>query len=153
MRFKDLVLDSDWKKIEKILLTLDKNNDNLKGYKKVYEELLNLKPKKSDYILKIKHVKNDEEDYEDVFGTLKNDTQNYALEFTSWQEWLGMEIDSKIQKKYSKTSIIANCIYEMTFFGFNQKKIKKKINELLKLRADRSKRISFEDLQKELEKP
>jgi len=153
MRFKDLVLDSDWKKIEKILLTLDKNNDNLKGYKKVYEELLNLKPKKSDYILKIKHVKNDEEDYEDVFGTLKNDTQNYALEFTSWQEWLGMEIDPKTQKKYSNPSIIANCIYEMTFFGFNQKKIKKKINELLKLRADRSKRISFEDLQKELEKP
>jgi len=153
MRFKDLVLDSDWKKIEKILLTLDKNNDNLKGYKKVYEELLNLKPKKSDYILKIKHVKNDEEDYEDVFGTSKNDTQNYALEFTSWQEWLGMEIDPKTQKKYSNPSIIANCIYEMTFFGFNQKKIKKKINELLKLRADRSKRISFEDLQKELEKP
>jgi hypothetical protein len=153
MKIKDLVLDSDWNEIEKILLTLDKNKDNLEGYKKVYEDLLNLKPKKSDCILKIKHVKNDEEEYEDVFGTSKNDNQDYALEFTSWQEWLDMEIDTKTQKKYSKPSIIANCIYEMTFFGFNQKKIKKKMDELLKLRTDESKRIPLEDLRKELEKP
>ena len=44
MKCKDLVLDSDWKKIEKILLTLDKNNDNLKGYKKVMKiEFMELK--------------------------------------------------------------------------------------------------------------
>ena len=153
MKFKDVVLNSDWKKIEKILLTLDEINKNLDGYKKVYEELLNLKPKKSDCILKIKHVKNDEEEYEDVFGTSKNDDQDYALEFTYWQEWLDMEIDSKTLKKYSKPSIIANCIYEMTFFGFDQKKIKKKMDELLEMRTNESKRIPLEDLRIELEKP
>ena len=153
MKFKDLVLNSDWKKIEKLLLTIDKNVDNMEGYKKVYDDLINLKPKKSDCILNIKHVRNEDEEYEDVFGTSNNDDQNYALEFTSWQEWLGMEIDAKTLKRYSKPSIIANCIYEMTFFGFDQKKIKKKMNELLKLRTDKSKRVSLEDLRKELEKP
>ena len=40
----------------------------------------------------------------------------------------------------------------MTFFGFDQQKIRKKMDELLKMRTNKSKRISFEDLQKELEK-
>ena len=151
MKFKDLVLNSDWQKIEKILLTLDDNKDNMEGYKKVFEELIKLKPKRSDCVLTIKHVKNDEEDYEDVFGISKKDNQNYALEFTPWQEWLDMELDQKTLKEYSKPSIIANCIYEMTFFGFDQKKIKKKMGELLKLRIDKSKRIPFEDLRKEIE--
>ena len=59
MKFKDLVLNSDWQKIEKILLTLDDNKDNMEGYKKVFEELIKLKPKRSDCVLTIKHVKND----------------------------------------------------------------------------------------------
>ena len=151
MKVKDLVLNSDWQKIEKILLTLDDNKDNMEGYKKVFEELIKLKPKRSDCVLTIKHVKNDEEDYEDVFGISKKDNQNYALEFPPWQEWLDMELDQKTLKEYSKPSIIANCIYEMTFFGFDQKKIKKKMGELLKLRIDKSKRIPFEDLRKEIE--
>jgi len=98
MKFKDLVLNLDWKKIEKILLTLDKNKYNLEGYKKVYDELINMKPKGSECILTIKHVKNDEEEYEDVFGFSMKDNQNYGLEFTPWQEWLGMEIDPKTLK-------------------------------------------------------
>jgi hypothetical protein len=151
MKFKDLVLNSDWNKIEKILLTLDKNKNNLEGYKKVYEELINMIPKKSECILTIKHVKNNEEEYEDVFGTSIKDNQNYALEFTPWHEWLGMEIDPKTQKKYSNPSIIANCLFEMTFFGFDQKKINKKMNELLKQRTDTTKWISLDDLRKELE--
>lgn len=151
MKFKDLVLNSKWKNIEKILLTLDKNVDNLEGYKKVFNELLDLKPKESDCILKIEHVKNDDEEYEDVFGKSKDDDQNYGVEFTPWQEWLGMDIDIETLNKYSKPSIIANCIYEMTFFGFDQKKIKRKMNELLKRRADTSKWISLDDLREELE--
>ena len=151
MKFKDSVLNSYWKKIEKLLLTLDKNNDDLEGYKKVYDELIKLKPERSDCILKINHIKNDEEDYEDVFGTSKKDNQNYDLEFTPWQEWLGMEIDPKTLKEYPKPNIIANCIFEMTFFGFDQKKIIKKRDELLKRRTDKSKRISLEDLRKEIE--
>ena len=151
MKFKDIIINSNWNDIEKLLLTLDENKDNLEGYKKVYDELMKLKPKRSDCVLTIKHVINDEEEYEDVFGVSKKDKQNYALEFTPWQEWLGMEINQKTLNKYSKPSIIANCIYEMTFFGFEQKKIKKKMDELLKLRTDKSKRVSLEDLRKEIE--
>jgi len=62
-----------------------------------------------------------------------------------------MELDQKTLNKYSKPSIITNCIYEMTFYGFDQKKIKKKMDELLKLRTDKSKRVSLEDLRKEIE--
>jgi hypothetical protein len=149
--FKDIIINSNWNDIEKLLLTLDENKNNLEGYKKVYDELMKLKPKRSDCVLSIKHVKNVEEEYEDVFGISKKDNQNYALEFTPWQEWLGMEVDQKTLKKYSKSSIIANCIYEMTFYGFDQKKIKKKMDELLKLRTDKSQRISLEDLRKEIE--
>ena len=57
-----------------------------------------------------------------------------------------MEIDSKTLKKYSKPSIIANCIYEMTFFGFDQKKIKKNMDELLEMRTNESKRIPLDIL-------
>jgi hypothetical protein len=39
----------------------------------------------------------------------------------------------------------------MTFYGFEQKKIKKKMDELLKLRTDKSKRVPLEDLRKEIE--
>ena len=95
MKFKDIIINSNWIEIEKLLLTLDKNKDNLEGYKKVYDELKKLRPKRSDCVLSIKHVKNVEEEYEDVFGISKKNNQNYALDFTPWQEWLGMEIDQK----------------------------------------------------------
>jgi hypothetical protein len=54
----------------------------------------------------------------------------YALDFTPWEEWLGMQIDPSTLLEFSESEIIAHCLWEMTFHGFEQNKIQTKVAEL-----------------------
>ena len=57
-------------------------------------------------------------------------TPFYAIEFTPWDEWLSMEIDSNTISEFAELDIIAHCLYEMTFIGFDETKIQGELNHL-----------------------
>lgn len=61
-----------------------------------------------------------------------NSPINYAIEFTPWSQWLSMIVDDESLIKCGETNFIAQCLYEMTFFGFMEQKIKNKSNSLKK---------------------
>jgi len=44
-------------------------------------------------------------------------TIGYAIEFTEWKQWLGMDIASVTLKRFLELEIITHCLYEMTFIG------------------------------------
>ena len=47
-----------------------------------------------------------------------------------WEEWLDMAIDPASQQDYSDPKILAHCLWEMTFFGFDQTTIRNQKEEL-----------------------
>lgn len=61
-----------------------------------------------------------------------NSPINYAIEFTPWSQWLSMIVDNDSLVKCGETNFIAQCLYEMTFFGFIEQKVKNKSNSLKK---------------------
>jgi len=56
----------------------------------------------------------------------------YAIEFTDWGEWLAMKIEQESLSEYSELDIIGHYLWEMTFYGFTQEKIKKQLAHLEK---------------------
>ena len=132
MKLIDLISSVDWDDVAKVLVEIDKDDGNLDGYKKVYGELKTLKPQDSDFVIHIEHDKWDEDEWEEVYGIRKKDGEKYGLDFTPWEEMLGMEVDEGTVEKYSKTGVAAHCIWEMTFYGFTQKEIQKKLKRIEK---------------------
>ena len=54
-----------------------------------------------------------------------NQTISYALEFSPWSSWLAMEVDEESLAKCGEVDFIAHCLWEMTFFGYEEKEIEK----------------------------
>ncbi|MCS6796219.1 MAG: hypothetical protein NZ516_09690 [Raineya sp.] len=70
----------------------------------------------------VEEYKDEEETYIDVSGRVKNaqSIENYGLEFTKWDKWLGMDLASETIENFSDLEIIAYCLYEMTFLGYDE---------------------------------
>lgn len=142
MKFKDILKNTTWLRIENKLLELypDEKN-NISGYEKVYNDLLLMKPKSQNIsiVLSLHTDEFDNTEYVDVSG--KNNfpeednnehTFSLALEFAAWREWLGMDIEEDTLQNFSKLEIIAHCLYEMTFVSFEEDEIQDKLKNLEK---------------------
>lgn len=99
-----------------LALVPDMNKDNMAIYIKILKDDEN-----NDYYFPENFNENDTELYFDVCGQ-DNNWDCYALEACTFENWLGFYIDPDTVSKLSRPSIIAHCIVEMTFFGFEQKK-------------------------------
>lgn len=113
MYAKDIYSDF-YKKL--IALSPDVNKDSMVIYIKVLKDDGN-----NDYDLTENFDENDTKLYFDVCGQ-DSTCECYALEASSFENWLGYYIDPDILSKLTYPSIIAHCIEEMTFFGFEQKR-------------------------------
>lgn len=69
----------------------------------------------------------------------------YALELTPWDEWLGMDVDEVALQEVDHGVLLANCLYEMTFVGFDEEKVKNEKKELDRLYDDAMKEGDEED--------
>lgn len=84
-------------------------------------------------------------------------TTGYAIEFVKWENWLGIDLAPESMNTFSELEIIAHYLYEMTFCGYDQGEIQKKINSINKTIDDYKKltdegkkelTTSLEDLKK-----
>jgi hypothetical protein len=140
MKFSEIIKSNSWLSVELIFLQLYPNEkDNIIGYEKVFNSIKILSPQKSDITILLSHVLDDFDklEYIDVSGykknaitSINNFTDSLALDFTPWEQWLGMDIDDDSLNNFSELEIICHCLYEMTFFSFDQKEIK---NELTRI--------------------
>lgn len=114
-----------------------KENKNKNGYKKTYNELKELKPKKFDnsdkWYLVVKPTTDgrNENPYIDVYlRKVRNTTDSYSVACMSWENILYCNIDPihyNIIKDLDVPSIIAGILYEITFFGYTQEEIKENL--------------------------
>lgn len=158
MKFKELIDKYNWEDICSTFIQLYPDEErNIVGYKRVFEELRTLKPLETKMSIVVEDVfdEYDRKYYFHVYGkdgTLNSDINpdqfkdnklgnqevSYGIEFTNWAEFLSMNIDDKSLVKYSELDIIGHCLWEITFYGFTQKDIKRVIKEIDK-RVDKKK--------------
>ena len=144
-----LISAISFNEIKKRLIQLYPNQKKcIEGYKHVYCKLLCLKSKKSKLKLIIETIKDEDGDYVDVSG--KEGKQIYAIEFTPWAEWLGMNIDVKTLKLFSKVDIVCHALWEMTFVGWEEEDVSGFMKEMQKrvkeVKSGKAKLVSYDEV-------
>lgn len=106
----------------------DKFTRNACGFESVYN---NLKKREDAYMgdcsIRLKHIEADEyieESYTECVGVKDSDNSTWSLSLTPWAEWLGMTIQPKTLEDFDPKEVIARALWEMTFYGYTEEKIK-----------------------------
>jgi hypothetical protein len=96
---------------------------------RVFSKLRALRPRLSQMEIVIDDAQNEGgEAWIDVSG--RKGDELVAIEFVDWAEWLGMVVDHETSHRYTPTEILAHCVWEMSFFGFDEDTIRKKWGEI-----------------------
>ena len=99
------------------------------GFKKVWNELLrDIKATPSKYILYVYH----EDNCLDSYVKVHNNDYPGSYEFMDWSEALSMNVDKDTLKNMSPEEILSSVLFEITYFGFSEDKIKKTLNSFVK---------------------
>jgi hypothetical protein len=100
-------------------------------------------PGKITIVVKWVHNTYDDTHYVDVSGYYTNPAErndeysnSLAIEFVAWNEWLGMEIDKKSLTNFTELEIIAHCLNEMTFAGFEQDDIQAQMDHFNRIKDE-----------------
>lgn len=137
MKLIDIIFKYEWDILNKYFKKYYPK-EKIEHYKKFLEYLKPLTPIESEFRIAIDHIIdthifcNDIDDWYSVHGISddKNEIGTYALEYSPFEEWLGMEIEDKTLKEYPEPFIIVHCLWEMTFCGFTNQDIKNRLDEI-----------------------
>lgn len=143
MILRDLIISNSWLSVELIFTRLYPDQaSSLNGYEGIFNELKTLPPVNSEITILISNEIDsfDNEPYVNVSGynhskifrSINDLTDSLALEFTPWNEWLGMKIDEDSLKSFNQLELVCHCLHEMTFMGFNQKEIDNEFQKIKK---------------------
>jgi hypothetical protein len=145
---------------------------SLERFRQVFAEILSLSPHHTRTRICLEEVFRegiDDEPFIDVVGrdgTLNKDLPDFhnfgdvspdfadsetafAIEMVPWEEWIGMELDPAALKTYDDADIVAHCLWEMTFCGFDQNAIRQEKEELGR-RAEELKNMTEEEKKQKL---
>ena len=155
-------------KDEEILIRLfelyPNQKKSIKGYENALKDLRTIKPKRQRMQIKVYAVHDDLdpkniEDYVGVSGhDIKDPDTGYAIEYNSWNEWLGMELTQKSLKEFTELDIIAHCLWEMTWGGYSNKEVQKNAKDLFDscekamkdIKSGKAKTVPLKELKKKL---
>lgn len=146
MKFEELIKSHSWLSVKMTLEKLFPDEKNyLDGYEEVFNTLKTAEAEVSDVTLNVRweHDDFDNTDYVHVSGYYTNPDDRedeysggLAIEYTPWEEWLGMDIDSESLKNFSELEIIAYSLNEMTYAGFTQEDVQTQMDKLKKIVDD-----------------
>ena len=140
MTFSTLLKSNSWQSIQMVLLRLyPDEHEFIDQYENVVNELKVMQPVPGKITINVEWVHDtyDDTNYVDVSGFYTNPaertneyTNSLAIEFVPWNEWLGMTIYENSAKNFSELEIIAHCLHEMTYAGFEQEEIQSEIAKI-----------------------
>ncbi|MFA9390605.1 MAG: DUF6557 family protein [Prolixibacteraceae bacterium] len=170
MKFKELIEEVEWLNVKPTLFSLyPEQKKSISGYEQVFQKLKLMPANESLLTINVVNVIDDFDgtEYADVsayncnsMDNPEEQTESFAIEFTPWNEWLGMQIDEISLKEFDKLEIIAHCLYDMTFYGYNEDHIQAELVEIqnsveeLENMTDEEKKTqlkSWEELKRELD--
>lgn len=137
MTLNKLVHGNSWLSVAAILLKLYPDQDEcLTAYEEVYQKLLLMSPEESDLSIELEYLTDDFDgkNYVGVAGKYNNpknehETFSQAIEFEPWRKWLGMTVTKETISKFSELEIVAHCLFEMTFVGFDEETIQEELKK------------------------
>lgn len=135
MLLKDLINKYKWKHIYRRMKKLYPKKYSSEGYRNVLKELKTIIPVKNKKILincSAHYDRFSDKYYTAVYGVSPKKQNRWALDFLPWKNCLGMDIHKSTVFNYSEVDIICHCLWEMTFFGFNNKDVQESIKNVLK---------------------
>lgn len=127
MRLKELVMQTTYKEIEPAIAKafesygLEVTDYRKSNWEKVFNTLYAMEPEQ-DVDMKLRIAPGD------VSGCYDEKTL-FSLIATPWSVWLGMEVCEATLNSMSVPNIIGNCIYEMTWWGYDEETIRKNLKE------------------------
>ena len=138
MKLKALIAGHNWLSIASELTRLyPEEEKQIDAYRDIFEHLRIMEAEPSDITIRLTTIENEGETYVDVDGYYtdgrvdkRSGSDALALDFTPWQQWLGMEVDQSAFTDFTELEIIAHCLYEMTFVSFDQQEIQSKMEDL-----------------------
>ena len=122
---------SDEDIVDELLALFPDEEVSVDGYFIALSEIRALEPVDSEITIVVEMYEDDftGEEYADVSGTKLGETMGYAIEFTAWEEWLGMECAET--DKFSGVAFLAHCLYEMTFTGYTNKEVQTVLADIM----------------------
>ncbi len=170
MTFAELIKSKAWLSVQMILLKLFPDQEEfIDDYQNVFYQLqvMPIVASKITIDVELVHDTYDDTHYVDVSGHYTDPadrtdefTNSLAIEFIPWNEWLGMPINENSLKNFSELEIIAHCLNEMTYAGFEQEEIQSEITRIssikdeynnLTLKEKKLKTISLDKLKEKLD--
>ena len=137
MKFYEIIRSNNWLTIEMTFLKLfPDQKESIENYRLVFEALKFLQPKESEIDIILNPYDDEgQPSVVDVYGRNPHPEPEdlndaLAIEFTSWDKWLGMNIDSLTLKEFSEPEIICHCLNEMTYAGFEEEEIQAEFSKL-----------------------
>ena len=127
----------DWDTIwNAIRLTYPREFRNLKGYRHVYNCLINLQPYPTDAKLQIKNLAEIPGAIDPDVFILERDRQtgdytDYSLTMIQWQQLISLELHKGIDKTVPDLSAIAYALFKVTYKGITESHRDKHFNQLL----------------------
>jgi len=135
MKFKTLIKNTKkeyvWNNFKKIV-----NCDDSSIFDKIWEELLNLKPVKSEFTIFMDSDVEENYQYHYIYGKKKASDLNYNLSMIPWEEWLSMKIDfnnSSCTGVWERNFMLAHTIWEMTWLGYDNESVKLEIAKRMEI--------------------
>lgn len=138
MKFYEIIKSNTWLTVELSLLRLyPEQKDSIEHYSLVYEALKFIQPVQMDVDITLYQYYDDDgkPSVVDVSGINLNPeptdiTNGLAIEFTSWDKWLGMGIYPLTLIEFTEPEIICHCLNEMTYAGFDEEEIQSEFSKL-----------------------
>lgn len=140
MTLSELIKSHAWLSVQLTLQKLFPDQEEfLADYEKMFNELQVMQFKASNITIDIEliHDTYDDTHYVDVSGYYTNPedrtdefSNSLAIEFTPWNQWLAMPIDGKSRMNFGELEIIAHCLNEMSYSGFEQEEIQEELSRI-----------------------
>ena len=100
--------------------------DDLDAYMEMRERLIAMKPVPTTMSCGLSREWSDDDPPEpiiDVHGYEMGDDQRYAIGFVPWATWLSMDVRIDPELELSDADVLANILYEMSFYGWGDQGI------------------------------
>lgn len=134
MILKELINQVQWQDVAVAIVTeYPWCRRSLEGFRGVFETLLSMESIESEYRIKIENrpeILNSKYKHPDVVGIKEGVDERWALSFCQWKELLGMVVCQETLDSFSMSEIVANCLFDMTFFGFTEELIEQEKQKL-----------------------
>ena len=136
-RFYEIMISVDFEGVFAAICKFYPNEvRNRNGYEEVFNKLRSMTPKHhklTDFFLEVTKFKEGDEDWVSVSGIdrFKVETR-YGMEFTPWNDLISMYLTQETLDNLSHEEIVGACLYEITFFGFDEETVGNQLDEMNK---------------------